>query len=318
MRWKCVAPTVAMCALAASAPAESIRNWIAAPYWAAPARESATEDGWSVAIASRTRTPAAALVSSIPLPFIALTPCRLVDTRGNGFAGPFGPPSLAAGVPRSFMLAGSCGIPSSAAALSVNFTVTNTQGNGFLLAFPEGDPIPTVSTLNYVAGQTVANAAIVPVAASAGLTVVAGVSGADLLIDVNGYYAPLGASLGTIFNYTGNATVNSTLAISGSTNSASPNQIRSAGPLPVACTLDTFFVFMDTAPTVLTTFTLQRNANDGNGFLNTNASCSIGVGGNACQAASPSVTFAAGDLAMTNVTGAAGAGGRASVSWRCR
>jgi hypothetical protein len=75
---------------------------------------------------------------------------------------------------------------------------------------------------------------------------------------------------------------------------------------------------MDTAPTVLTTFTLQKNANDGNGFLDTNATCSIGVGGNTCQAASPSVGFSAGDLAMTSVTGAAGAGGRASVSWRCR
>jgi hypothetical protein len=42
------------------------------------------------------------------------------------------------------------------------------------------------------------------------------------------------------------------------------------------------------------------------------------VGGNTCQASAPSVAFAAGDLAMTNVTGAAGAGGRASVSWRCK
>ena len=257
-------------------------------------------------------------VSAAPLAFVALTPCRLVDTRGNGFTGSFGPPALAAGTPRTFTFPGQCGIPAGAAALSVNFTVTNAQGSGFILAFPEGDPPPTVSTVNYAFGQTVANAAVVPLGSGGGLTVIAGVSGTDLIIDVNGYYAAAGLNTGTIFNYTGNATVNSTLAISGSTNAASPNQLRAAGVIPVPCALDTFFVFMDTAPTVLTTFTLQRNANDGNGFVNTNATCSIGVGGNTCQASAPSVTFAAGDLAMTNVTGAAGAGGRASVSWRCK
>lgn len=262
--------------------------------------------------------PALAALPTAALAFVAVSPCRLVDTRGNGFTGTFGPPSLGAGAPRTFALAGSCGIPGDAAALSLNFTATNTQGSGFLLAYPAGDPPPTVSTLNYVAGQTVANAAVVPVSTGASVTVIAGVSGADLIIDVNGYYSASSGITGTIFNFTGNATVDSSLAISGSTNAASPNQLRAAGVLPAPCTLDAFFVFMDTAPTVLTTFTLQKNANDGNGFLNTNATCSIGVGGNACQATSPSVAFSPGNLAMTSVTGAAGAGGRASVSWRCR
>jgi hypothetical protein len=30
---------------------------------------------------------------------VGLTPCRLLDTRGNGFGDPFGPPALATGVP---------------------------------------------------------------------------------------------------------------------------------------------------------------------------------------------------------------------------
>jgi hypothetical protein len=183
-------------------------------------------------IGSSPSIPAAAALPSSSLAFVAVSPCRLVDTRGNGFVGAFGPPAVAAGAPRTFALAGSCGIPADAAALSLNFTVTNTQGPGFLLAYPAGDPPPTVSTLNYVAGQTVANAAIVPVSAAAGLTVIAGVSGTDLIIDVNGYYSASKGITGTIFNYTGNATVNSSLAISGSTNAASPNQLRAAGVLP--------------------------------------------------------------------------------------
>jgi hypothetical protein len=43
--------------------------------------------------------------------------------------------------------------------------------------------------LNYPAGQTVANAAIVPTGTGGGITVVAGVSGTQLIVDINGYYA---------------------------------------------------------------------------------------------------------------------------------
>jgi hypothetical protein len=319
MRFHFLVVLVAATGLVATASAQEIRNWSVAPYWSPTAASpQAGSDPVRATLGSRVAVNAATLVSSQPLPFVALTPCRLVDTRGNGFTGLFGPPAMVADQQRNFPFAGQCGIPANAAAVSANFTVTTTQGLGFIQAFPQGDTPPTVSTLNYLAGQTVANAAIVPLGAGGGLTVIAGLAGTQLIIDVNGYYAPIALGTGTIFNYTGNATVNSTLAISGSTNAASPNQIRAAGPIPVPCALDTFFVFMDTAPTVFTVFTLQKNANDGNGFLNTDATCSIGVGGTACQASALAVSFAAGDLAMTNVTGAAGAGGRASVSWRCR
>jgi hypothetical protein len=66
--------------------------------------------------------------------------------------------------------------------------VTNTLGAGFILIFPQGGPQPPVSTLNYVGGQTIANAAIVPAGTNGGVTVIAGVSGTDLIIDINGYF----------------------------------------------------------------------------------------------------------------------------------
>lgn len=138
------------------------------------------------------RSPDAVTATSIPpsfLPFFPATPCRVADTRGNGFSGAYGPPSLSAGAPRDFVLNGQCGIPSAADAVSVNVTVTNAQGPGFILIYPSGSPQPTVSTLNYLAGQTVANAAIVRLGNSGGVTVVAGVSGTDLVIDVNGFFA---------------------------------------------------------------------------------------------------------------------------------
>lgn len=122
-----------------------------------------------------------------PLTFIGVTPCRIVDTRGP--AGTFGGPSLAAGVARSFPLqSGPCtGLPTGVEAYSLNITATNTLGPGFIKIYPEGTTAPLVSTLNYVAGQTIANAAIVP-ATGGGVTVVAGVSGTDLIIDIDGYF----------------------------------------------------------------------------------------------------------------------------------
>lgn len=120
--------------------------------------------------------------------FTPVDPCRLADTRGNGFTGAYGPPFMPGGAPRDFPIAGQCGIPFDARAVSFNFTVTNTAGPGFLLAYPQGGTQPTVSTLNYALNQTVANAAIVPLASSGGITVIPGVSGSNLIIDVNGYF----------------------------------------------------------------------------------------------------------------------------------
>jgi hypothetical protein len=134
-----------------------------------------------------------------PLPFVGITPCRIADTRQAGFPPGFGLPKLIAGVPRNFPLPGRCGISSVAAAVSLNITVTNAQGFGFILIFPQGDPQPDVSTLNYVAGQTIANAAVVPLGPAGGITVIAGVSGTDLILDTNGYYAEAGVGANNTF-----------------------------------------------------------------------------------------------------------------------
>ena len=165
-----------------------IANWTAPPFWMPPKAEvsKSLEPG-----IGRMAPEAVEGGPAGPLAFTAITPCRIVDTRGNGFTGAYGPPSMAQGAPRDFALAGRCGIPagSFARAISLNITVTNTQGAGFILIYPKDAPQPNVSTLNYVAGQTVANAAVVQLNADVA-TVVAGVSGTDLIIDTNGYYAP--------------------------------------------------------------------------------------------------------------------------------
>jgi hypothetical protein len=147
---------------------------------------------WLLAACLLVPVTAAAQFPTPPLEFVAVDPCRVADTRGNGFTGSFGPPSLAAGIPRTFPLVGQCAIPADAQAVSLNVTATNTLGPGFFLLHPAGGATPLVSTLNYVGGETVANAALLPLGPG-GLTVIAGASGADLILDVNGYFAAAAA-----------------------------------------------------------------------------------------------------------------------------
>jgi hypothetical protein len=175
-----------------------IQTWPAPPYWAPPAQpQRATEDAEAVVAEIGELDPEA--LPTEPLPFIGITPCRLIDTRNP--AGTYGGPPLAAGVPRSFPVAGQCGVAANAGAVSINATVVNTQGPGFVAFYPEGGSFPGVSNVNYTAAwQTVANAAVVPLGPG-GFTALAGVSGTDLIVDVNGYYAPEGVR--SVFGRTG-------------------------------------------------------------------------------------------------------------------
>jgi hypothetical protein len=120
--------------------------------------------------------------------FIGTTPCRIADTRGGGFGGAYGPPALALGTPRDFILTGRCGIPDTARAVSLNVTVIQPTGAGYLSIFPLGGAVPPVSTLNFTEGQVVANAALVALGEGGGITVFTGGAGAHLVIDVNGYF----------------------------------------------------------------------------------------------------------------------------------
>lgn len=186
-----------------------LKNWSAPMYWG-PAVTPQPAPAIAVRRSlSGEAPPTAAVISgapSSPLFFVALAPCRLADTRpGYGFSGAWGPPALISSTPRDFPIAGQCGVPTTAQAASFNFTVVGPAATGFLTAFPAGGSLPNVSTLNFVGGQIVANAAVVPLGAGGAITTVTGLSGADLVIDVNGYYAlsgdrnPGAASPGTDF-----------------------------------------------------------------------------------------------------------------------
>jgi hypothetical protein len=121
--------------------------------------------------------------------FHTVSPCRIVDTRDP--SGPYGGPALAGGSVRSFVLAGPCGVPSTAKSLAVNLTVTQPSSGGHITAFPAGGSVPPASTLNFSAGQTRANNAVLGLSPAGGVsvsTVLSSGGTVHLIVDVNGYF----------------------------------------------------------------------------------------------------------------------------------
>jgi hypothetical protein len=126
------------------------------------------------------------------LAFFPLPPCRVADTRNP--SGQLGGPLLQNGQQRNFpvLQATACNIPSAAQAYSLNFTALpkNGQPLGYLTVWPTGQAQPQVSTLNAPTGTITANAAIVPAGTSGAIQTYAYGNNTDLLIDINGYFAP--------------------------------------------------------------------------------------------------------------------------------
>jgi hypothetical protein len=114
--------------------------------------------------------------------YVPITPFRAWDTRQDGNR--LNPNGLSTYVLPA--VDGALGLT-----LVTNLTVTDATANGYITAFPWQTPVPGTSSLNYLAGQTVA-----------GLSIVAGTptlqdievsnsssGSADLIIDVFGYFA---------------------------------------------------------------------------------------------------------------------------------
>lgn len=121
--------------------------------------------------------------------FNTLAPCRVADTRLPD--GPWGGPALVSGATRSFVIGGRCGVPATATAVSFNFTITGSTGSGFVKVYPGGAAPPATSTLNWSAGQTRANNALIGLGTAHDVAVGAAQTGGGtvhLIIDVNGYF----------------------------------------------------------------------------------------------------------------------------------
>jgi hypothetical protein len=125
-------------------------------------------------------------VANLPLRYHAVPPCRLLDTRTA--ARP-----LPANTYRTFTATGACGIPADARAVALNITAVNPGDVGDYRLYPAGTSIPPASTINFAAGRTRANNAIVSVGTGGAITVrcdmpAGSTASAHLAVDVSGFF----------------------------------------------------------------------------------------------------------------------------------
>ena len=133
--------------------------------------------------------------SFVPLP----APQRLVDSRG-GQLGLLEQPTGSLGsdlaarmtptVPRRFVITGVGGLPAAPGGIALNVVAVNPTASGYLTMYPcasTATAVPATSTLNFTAGVTIANSAIVQPDATGGVCVVAS-KATDLVLDATGWF----------------------------------------------------------------------------------------------------------------------------------
>jgi hypothetical protein len=121
--------------------------------------------------------------------FVPVVPGRLLETRGAGTVdGRFeGGGARAAGSVTELQVTGRYGIPSDAAAVVLNVTVTGPKSGGYVTVWPCGSPPPNASSLNFDADVSIPNAVIVKVGTD-GKVCLFTTAATHLLTDINGYF----------------------------------------------------------------------------------------------------------------------------------
>ena len=160
-------------------PATSSVNYLAA--WHAVANELIVKLSPAGSICVFTSAAANVLVDVagyVPASsdFVSLTPVRLADTR---------PTPVAAGQVLQVPVAGRGGVPAGAKAVVANVTLVGAAAPGFATVFPCGT-VPDTSSVNYLAGGTVANEVIAKLSPAGSICVFTSAA-ANVLVDVAGY-----------------------------------------------------------------------------------------------------------------------------------
>lgn len=116
--------------------------------------------------------------------FHPVSPARVADTR-LGLGAPAAP--LASRSTLDVQVAGQAGVPAGAAAVVLNVAVTEPAWGGHLEVWAAGQDPGPMSTLNFAAGQTVANQ-VVTALGGGRVTVYNGGGPADVVVDVGGWF----------------------------------------------------------------------------------------------------------------------------------
>lgn len=128
-------------------------------------------------------TPAVAQSASGAGEYVALSPSRILDTRQSGG-------TIPTNTSRDIQVTGLGGVPTGdVVAVVVDLTVINNTTDGWGLLWQTGTTRPfPASSINYVPGRAVTNAATSKVSAAGKVSYYTAVSPTDLIVDVVGYY----------------------------------------------------------------------------------------------------------------------------------
>ncbi len=114
--------------------------------------------------------------------YISSIPFRLLDTRITN-------QTLAPNGSLTLKINGEDGISTfGVSAVILNITVTNTTASSYLTIFPTTAPVPPTSSINWSAGQTIANMVIAPVDTSGSIVIANSFGNADVIVDVEGSF----------------------------------------------------------------------------------------------------------------------------------
>lgn len=115
----------------------------------------------------------------------AITPTRVLDTR-HGLGARRGP--VAGGTEIDVAIAGVGGVPAGAQAAIVNVTATGATLDTYVTTYPDGVARPDASSLNVMAGDTIANLVVAKLASNGRIRLFNSSGAVDLIADVTGFF----------------------------------------------------------------------------------------------------------------------------------
>jgi hypothetical protein len=113
--------------------------------------------------------------------FTPLTPFRIEDTRTDG-------KTLSLNSTFNLQVGGENGVPSTASAVLLNVTVTNTTAPSFLTVWPATSPQPQASDLNWTAGLIVPNLVVATIGSNGAITFYNSAGSTDVVVDLLGWF----------------------------------------------------------------------------------------------------------------------------------
>lgn len=113
--------------------------------------------------------------------FKPVKPKRVIDTRQGDAV------RIPAGGSIQVKVTDIAGVPSTASAVVLNVTATDTQGYGYLTVYPSNLPLPPSSNVNYVANQSIPNVVVSGVSPDGRVTIYS-YAEAHVIVDVAGWF----------------------------------------------------------------------------------------------------------------------------------